>query len=469
MDRNLALEVVRVTRRGARVRAPMGRGDASAVDRCGERRDAACSTPWTSIATVVVGEGREGEVEGLRRRAHPGAGGAPIDVALDALEGATVCATGGTNALSIIPISERGRILSCPETYMDKLAVGPEGKGVVSLEKTPQENLRALADAKGVYVEDLTVVVLDRPRHDGLIDQVRKAGARVQILADGDLAAGIAASRPAAASTSCSASAVRNRACSRRERSPALGGEFQGRFRPRNDDERNRLREAGIGDLSRIYGPADLVGDKRHVRRRDRRHQRASAVRRALLPRRRHDQLGGDALAHAHRALDRGTTSFDFKARILKTYLTRDARRAPPSWEHTDDGLCFVEARRRDRRADDRARGQAERARPRRLRCSSCAPRSASCSAARARRAARERGRPRVRLGRRHRRDVGVSVEGARVLAAQPRDLRRARALPVSCWRPIRGAALGSGCELLLSCDLAIAGEALPDSRGTSD
>ena len=188
-------------------------------------------------------------------------GGAPIDVALDALEGATVCATGGTNALSIILISERGKILSCPETYMDKLAVGPEGKGVVSLEKTPQENLRALADAKGVYVEDLTVVVLDRPRHDGLIDEVRKAGARVQILADGDLAAGIAASRPGSGIDILLGVGGAQQGVLAAGAIMALGGEFQGRFRPRNDDERNRLREAGIGDLSRIYGPADLVGD----------------------------------------------------------------------------------------------------------------------------------------------------------------------------------------------------------------
>ena len=262
MDRNLALEVVRVTEAAALESARlMGRGDATAVDRAASAAMRRAFHAMDVDATVVVGEGREGEVEGLYVGERIGAGGAPIDVALDALEGATVCATGGTNALSIILISERGRILSCPETYMDKLAVGPEGKGVVSLEKTPQENLRALADAKGVYVEDLTVVVLDRPRHDGLVDQVRKAGARVQILADGDLAAGIAASRPGSGIDILLGVGGAQQGVLAAGAIMALGGEFQGRFRPRNDDERNRLREAGIGDLSRIYGPADLVGD----------------------------------------------------------------------------------------------------------------------------------------------------------------------------------------------------------------
>jgi fructose-1,6-bisphosphatase class II len=262
MDRNLALEVVRVTEAAALESARlMGRGDATAVDRAASAAMRRAFHAMDVDATVVVGEGREGEVEGLYVGERIGAGGAPIDVALDALEGATVCATGGANALSIILISERGRILSCPETYMDKLAVGPEGKGVVSLDKSPQENLRALAEAKGVYVEDLTVVVLDRPRHDGLIDQVRKAGARVQILADGDLAAGIAASRPGSGIDILLGVGGAQQGVLAAGAIMALGGDFQGRFRPRNDDERNRLREAGIGDLSRIYGPADLVGD----------------------------------------------------------------------------------------------------------------------------------------------------------------------------------------------------------------
>lgn len=262
MDRNLALEVVRVTEAAALESARlMGRGDAAAVDRAA---GAAMRRAFDAIdvdGVVVVGEGREGEVDGLFVGERIGAGGDQIDVALDALEGATVCATGGANALSIILIAERSRILACPETYMDKLAVGPEGKGVISIDRSPHENLRALAEAKGVYVEDLTVVILDRPRHDRLIAEVRKVGARVQLLADGDLAAAIAAARPGSGIDIVMGVGGAQQGVLAAGAIAALGGEFQGRFQPRNDDEMGRLRDAGIGDVHRLYGPVDLVGD----------------------------------------------------------------------------------------------------------------------------------------------------------------------------------------------------------------
>jgi len=262
MDRNLALEVVRVTEAAALDSARlMGRGDATAVDRAA---GAAMRRAFDSIevdAVVALGEGREGEVEGLFVGERIGAGGDTIDVALDALEGATACATGGANALSIILISERGKILACPETYMDKLAVGPEGKGVVSLDHTPEENLRALAEAKGVYVEDLTVVILDRPRHDRLIEAVRQAGARVQLLADGDLASAIATGRPGSGIDMVMGIGGAQQGILAAGAILALGGDLQGRFKPRNDDERGRLRDAGIANLGKLYGPVDLVGD----------------------------------------------------------------------------------------------------------------------------------------------------------------------------------------------------------------
>jgi len=262
MDRNLALEVVRVTEAAALESARlMGRGDAAAVDRAA---GAAMRRAFDSIevdAVVAVGEGLEGEVDGLFVGEHIGSGGDEIDVALDALEGATVCATGGANALSIILISERGKIFPCPETYMDKLSVGPEGKGVVSIDRTPQENLRALAEAKGVYVEDLTVVILDRPRHERLVDAVREAGARVQLLADGDLASSIATARPGSGIDMVMGIGGAQQGVLAAGAIQALGGDFQGRFQPRNDDERGRLRDAGLKDLSRLYGPVDLVGD----------------------------------------------------------------------------------------------------------------------------------------------------------------------------------------------------------------
>jgi hypothetical protein len=182
MDRNLALEVVRVTEAAALASARlMGRGDAAAVDRAAAQAMRRGFEAIHICGTVVVGEGEEGETDELFVGQKIGSGQGPeIDVALDALEGATVCATGGANALSIILIAERGRILLCPKTYMEKIAVGPEGKGVIDIDRPPAENLRALADAKGVYVEDLTAVVLDRPRHERLVEEVRRAGARVR-------------------------------------------------------------------------------------------------------------------------------------------------------------------------------------------------------------------------------------------------------------------------------------------------
>ena len=264
MDRNLALEVVRVTEAAALASARlMGRGDAAAADLASSdaMRRAFAAIPVDGV--VVIGEGRSGEVEHLFVGEHvgAGAGGGEIDVALDALEGATVCATGGANALSIILIAERGRILPCPETYMEKIAVGAEGRGVVSLDRSPTENLRALAEAKGVYVEDLTVVILDRPRHDRTIAEVRRAGARVQLLADGDLAAAIATARPGSGIDILFGVGGAPQGVLAAGAIHALGGEFQGRFKPRTEDEIGRLREAGIKDPGRTYRPADLVGD----------------------------------------------------------------------------------------------------------------------------------------------------------------------------------------------------------------
>ncbi len=266
MDRNLALEVVRVTEAAALASGRlMGRGDAAAVELAAGEAMRRAFGAIDVDGVVVIGEGSPGEAEhlyvGERIGVGPGAGGGEIDVALDAIEGATVCATGGANALSIIMISERGQILPCPDTYMDKIAVGADGRGVLSLERSPTENLRALAEAKGVYVEDLTVVILDRPRHGRLVEEVRRAGARVQLLADGDLAAAIATARLGSGIDILMGIGGAQQGVLAAGAVQALGGEFQGRFRPRTDDEVHRLRDAGIRELDRLYRPADLVGD----------------------------------------------------------------------------------------------------------------------------------------------------------------------------------------------------------------
>ena len=261
MDRNLALEAVRVTEAAALASARlMGRGDIAATDRAAAE---AMRKAFRSIAIdgrVVIGEGAPGESDILYTGESVGNGSGPeIDVALDPLEGATICATGGFNALAIIAFAERDGFLRCPETYMEKIVVGPDGHGHIDLDKSAIDNLRALADAKGVYVADLTVAILDRPRHEKMVNDVRRAGARIKLLADGDVAAGIATAKSdsgidmllgvgGASQGILTAAAMR-----------CVGGDMQARFRPRNEEEGGRLREAGITDTAKKYALEEMA------------------------------------------------------------------------------------------------------------------------------------------------------------------------------------------------------------------
>lgn len=255
MDRNLALEAVRVTEAAALASARlMGRGDIAATDRAAAE---AMAKAFRSIAidgVVVIGEGEQGDSDVLYNGERVGNGAGPvIDVALDPLEGATICATGGFNALSIIAFAERDGFVRCPDTSMEKIVVGPDGRGLIDLDKSPSENLRALADAKGVYVADLTVAILDRPRHERLVTEVRRAGARIKLLADGDVAAGIATARPDSGidmllGIGGSSQGILTAAAMR-----CNGGDMQARLKPRNEDEAGRIRAAGIVDLAKKY------------------------------------------------------------------------------------------------------------------------------------------------------------------------------------------------------------------------
>jgi fructose-1,6-bisphosphatase II len=254
MDRNLALEGVRVTESAALASARlMGRGDVAATDRAGAD---AMSKAFRSIAiegVVVIGEGEQGTSDVLYTGERVGAGGPQIAVALDPLEGATICATGGFNALSIIAFAERDGFLRCPETSMEKIVVGADGRGAIDLDKSASDNLRALAEAKGVYVADLTVAILDRPRHERLVAEVRRAGARIKLLADGDVAAGIATAKPDSGidmllGIGGSSQGILTAAAMR-----CVGGDMQARLKPRNEEEATRMRDAGITDVGKKY------------------------------------------------------------------------------------------------------------------------------------------------------------------------------------------------------------------------
>jgi fructose-1,6-bisphosphatase II / sedoheptulose-1,7-bisphosphatase len=261
LDRNLALEVVRVTEAAALACAKLtGRGDERAADQAAvdAMRTALNAVPIDG--EVVIGEGERDEAPMLFIGEKVGAGGPKVDIALDPLEGTTICATGGANALAVIAMATDGGFLNAPDVYMDKIAVGgglpPE---VVDLDETPETNLKALAKAKGIEVNDLVACILNRPRHEELIAKVRETGARIQLIQDGDVAGVMATSSNdtgidiylgsgGAPEGVLAAAALR-----------CIGGQMMGRLIFRNDDERGRAHKLGVQDLNRKYAMLDMA------------------------------------------------------------------------------------------------------------------------------------------------------------------------------------------------------------------
>jgi fructose-1,6-bisphosphatase class II len=260
MDRNLALEAVRVTEAAALSCARLtGRGDEKAADQAAVDAMRRAFDALAIDGTVVIGEGERDEAPMLYIGEKVGSGGPKVDIALDPLEGTTICATGAPNALAVIAMADGGNLLHCPDTYMAKIATGLDGKGVVDLDKSPTENLHALAEAKRCKVEDLTVIILSRPRHEALIQEVRKAGARIRLIGDGDVAAAIATTKEetgidlllgigGAPEGVLAAAALR-----------CVGGEFQGRLAPRNDDEIERAKQMGVTDIKKKFQIEELA------------------------------------------------------------------------------------------------------------------------------------------------------------------------------------------------------------------
>ena len=263
MERNLALEAVRVTEAAALASSRLiGCGDEKAADQAAVNAMRDALNGLAIEGTVVIGEGERDAAPMLFIGEKVGLGTGPqIDIALDPLEGTTLTATGGPNALCVLAMAESGQFLNAPDTYMDKIAVGgglPDA--VVDLDAPPAENLKNLAQAKGCNVSDLVVCIMDRPRHADLIAKTRDVGARIVLIGDGDVAGALATSDPqsvidlymgtgGAPEGVLAAAALRCR-----------GGQFQGRLMFRNDDEIARARRLGITDLDRKYGIDDLAG-----------------------------------------------------------------------------------------------------------------------------------------------------------------------------------------------------------------
>ena len=261
IDRNLALEVVRVTEAAALAASRlMGRGDEKAADQAAVDAMRRALNGLAIAGTVVIGEGERDEAPMLFIGETVGSGGPKVDIALDPLEGTTITAKGGNNALAVVAMAEEGGFLNAPDTYMDKIAVGaglPDG--VVDLDAKPEQNLRELAKAKKVDVADIVACILDRPRHAELIARVRSAGARIMLISDGDVSGVIATSRAdsgvdiylgsgGAPEGVLAAAALR-----------CIGGQMQCRLVFRNDDERARAQRCGIADFGRKYGLLDLA------------------------------------------------------------------------------------------------------------------------------------------------------------------------------------------------------------------
>src|SRR6476646_1353563 len=198
MDRNLALEFVRVTEAAAMSAARlMGRGNEKAADQAAVDAMRRTLGSLAIDGTVVIGEGERDEAPMLYIGELVGTKKGPRgDIALDPLEGTTLAATGGPNALAVIAIAEHGNFLHAPDTYMEKIAVGPHARGVVHLEASPTENLRELSKAMKTAIEDLTVIILNRPRHEDVIREVRETGARIKLITDGDVSGAIATCIP---------------------------------------------------------------------------------------------------------------------------------------------------------------------------------------------------------------------------------------------------------------------------------
>ena len=262
MDRNLALEAVRVTEVAALAASRlMGRGDEKAADQAAVNAMRAALNSLPIDGTVVIGEGERDEAPMLYIGEKVGAGGPAIDIALDPLEGTTITAKGGNNALAVMAMAEAGGFLHAPDTYMDKIAVGGGlADDVVDLDESQAANLKNLAKAKKVEVSDLVVCILDRPRHAELIAKTREAGARIALITDGDVSGVIATSQVESGvdmyrGTGGAPEGVLAAAALR-----CIGGQFQGRLVFRNDDERGRAHRCGITEFDRKYKLHDLAG-----------------------------------------------------------------------------------------------------------------------------------------------------------------------------------------------------------------
>ncbi|WP_156840774.1 class II fructose-bisphosphatase [Novosphingobium aquimarinum] len=264
LDRVLVLEMVRVTEAAAIAASSLiGRGDEKAADHAAVEAMREAFDELYMDGTVVIGEGERDEAPmlyiGEKVGGAPG-GGPKIDIALDPLEGTTITAKAGPNALAVLAAAEEGCLLNAPDVYMEKLAIGPGYEpDVIDLDKSPTENVKSFAKAKGVAPNEVIVCVLDRPRHEALIAELRSIGCGIQLIPDGDVAGVIAVTDEDTTIDMYMGSGGAPEGVLAAAALRCVGGQFQGRLLFRNDDERARARKWGIEDLDKIYHLQDLA------------------------------------------------------------------------------------------------------------------------------------------------------------------------------------------------------------------
>jgi fructose-1,6-bisphosphatase II / sedoheptulose-1,7-bisphosphatase len=261
LDRAFALEAVRVTEAAAISAArQIGRGDEHAADQAAVEAMRMAFNQLPISGTVVIGEGERDEAPMLFIGEEVGSGGVAVDIALDPLEGTTLTAKAMPNALAVMAMAEPGTLLNAPDTYMDKIAIGPGyAEGLIDLDADPAQNILALAKAKGVKPHEITACIMDRPRHEALIAAVRKVGAAIQLITDGDVAGVIATTDPStgidiyigqggAPEGVLAAAALR-----------CVGGQMQARLVFKKEDEKARATKLGIKDFNKKYSLFDLA------------------------------------------------------------------------------------------------------------------------------------------------------------------------------------------------------------------
>jgi fructose-1,6-bisphosphatase II len=260
LERELALELVRVTEAAALACARwMGRGDKEKADRLAVDAMRAAFDTVQIDGTVVIGEGEMDEAPMLYIGEKVGAGGQPVDVAIDPLEGTNLVAKGLNGSIAVVAVAPQGCLLHAPDIYMEKIAVGPEASGCIDITASVTANLRWVARAKGKDISDLTVVILDRDRHRNLVREIREAGARIKLISDGDVAPAVAAAIGETGVDMLVGTGGAPEGVLAAAALKSLGGDMQARLRPGNEEEEARVRSMGLPDPTAVLTLGDLV------------------------------------------------------------------------------------------------------------------------------------------------------------------------------------------------------------------